>query len=440
MGHRPRSMLFLLALGLLALATPTPAQRLGPPAALQRHLPPALDRLPDSARGPVRDLARAAGRAQPPRQAEIALRLQRHPAVLDIDAAGAPVVRGEVVAIDPTATSLARATAAGFGITGEHTLPSLGMRLVVLRAAHGLDTRAALATLRRLDPEGHYDYNHLYVDAGSASTATQDPAPQAPALGASRFRVGLIDSGVASDHPALASVQVHRWGCGGEAVPGVHGTAVASLLAGSAGGTSADGTVLYSADIYCGLPAGGAVTGYAAAMEWMARERVPVINLSLVGPDNALLRQATIALVKRGHLLVAAVGNDGPAAPPLYPAAYPGVIAVTAVDDRARVLPEAGRGHHVTLAATGKHPRVARPDGGWSRARGTSYAAPLVARAAAVRLSAPDSAAATRIRALLAAEATDLGERGRDDTYGYGLIGTPANSMSTTARTDLNRP
>ena len=67
-------------------------------------------------------------------------------------------------------------------------------------------------------------------------------------------------------------------------------------------------------------PTGGAVDAVAAAFGWMARERVAVINVSLVGPRNALLERVVKTLVSRGHLIVAAVGNDGPAAPPLYPA------------------------------------------------------------------------------------------------------------------------
>ena len=59
-----------------------------------------------------------------------------------------------------------------------------------------------------------------------------------------------------------------------------------------------------------------------------------MINVSLVGPRNALLERVVASLVSRGHLIVAAVGNDGPAAPPLYPAAYDGVVGVTAVDQR----------------------------------------------------------------------------------------------------------
>ena len=95
-----------------------------------------------------------------------------------------------------------------------------------------------------------------------------------------------------------------------------------------------------------------------------------------------------------GHIM-AAVGNDGPAAPPQYPASYPGVIAVTAVDSGGRALPEAGKPTHLDFAAPGADMAAALPGNGYTRVRGTSFAAPL----AAARLLATGSPGA------LAAEA-----------------------------------
>jgi len=154
----------------------------------------------------------------------------------------------------------------------------------------------------------------------------------------------------------------------------------------------------------------------------MTREKVPVINISLVGPDNAVLRRATQAMIARGHVLVAAVGNDGPAAPPLFPAAYPGVIGVTAVDRRARVLPEAGRGAQVDFAARGSQLRAAKAGGGWTIVRGTSFAAPLVARRAALQWQTLRAGNAGAIANALAQQARDAGPRGRDDTFGLGIL------------------
>lgn len=128
------------------------------------------------------------------------------------------------------------------------------------------------------------------------------------------------------------------------------------------------------------------------------------------------------ALVKRGHLLVAAVGNDGPGALPLYPAAYAGVVGVTGVNASRRVLPEAAQGPQVMWSAPGAEMAVARSGGGYGVARGTSFAAPLVAGLLAAELREPDVAGAAAAVERLAAAAVDLGAPGRDPVYGRGLL------------------
>ncbi len=153
------------------------------------------------------------------------------------------------------------------------------------------------------------------------------------------------------------------------------------------------------------------------------RERVPVINVSLVGPANRLLEQVVRLVIARGHIIVAAVGNDGPAAAPLYPAAYPGVIAVTGVDARHRVLLEACRGSHVAFAAPGAGLSAAALQQDYVTVRGTSFAAPVVAGLLARELLLPDRKQAEQAIALLASRALDLGAKGSDRIYGKGLVG-----------------
>jgi subtilisin family serine protease len=135
-----------------------------------------------------------------------------------------------------------------------------------------------------------------------------------------------------------------------------------------------------------------------------------------VGPRNRVIEALVAQLAARGFIIVAAVGNDGPAARPLYPAAYPGVIGVTAVDARGRVLVEAGRGPQVDFAALGV------VGSGRNMLRGTSYAAPIVAGALAQRLREPDAQFANVVLDAVRASARDLGARGRDNIYGDGLI------------------
>jgi subtilisin family serine protease len=188
----------------------------------------------------------------------------------------------------------------------------------------------------------------------------------------------MIDGGVAS-HPSLRGASIEQNGFAGAPRPTGHGTAVASLLVGSEGPFRGEavGARLYVADVYGGNQAAGSASAIVRALGWLAAHRPQVINISLVGPGNQAVQRAIQVVQSRGIQVVAAVGNDGPAAPPQYPASYPGVIAITAVDAHGRALPEAGRATHLDFAAPGADMAAALPGSGYARVRGTSFAAPL---------------------------------------------------------------
>lgn len=375
------------------------------------------------------------------RQQRIRELLRRHRDVLEADPNGAPIVRGELLAFSPQPASLQLALAAGYTVAREQVLAALGARIVVLHAPD--DTARSLTRLQGIDPAGSYDFNHVYLPSGSLSGASEpEPAPGARAAAASSapgpatVRVGLIDDGVDGHHAALDAVTVHQHGCAGAALPALHGTAVASLLAGHAGRFrgAAPGAALYAADVFCGRPTGGAVDDVAEAFGWLMREQVPVINVSLVGPPNRTLESIVAGAVSLGYLIVAAVGNDGPTAPPLYPAAWPGVVGVTAVDARHRVLPEAERGPQVKFAAPGADMAAARAPRGYALVRGTSFAAPIVAGLLAAALHSPDRASAEEALTELERRALHLGAPGIDPSYGYGLVGAELAPAPALAR------
>jgi subtilisin family serine protease len=342
---------------------------------------------------------------------------------LEADPDGWPAVRGEVVAVDLSAGGRRRALAAGFTVGREERLAALDMTTVVLAPPRGLSLRRAVERLRELDPEGSYAYNHVHAPAGElAGAGGAARAGSAPQGG--RGRMGLIDTGVDERHPAVAGAHVVQRGFAGPARAAPHGTAVASLMVGRAGAFegAAPGGELYAADVYGGSPAGGSSTGLAQALAWMAENEVPVVNVSLVGPRNAVVEAAVRRASGRGMLIVAAVGNDGPSAPPLYPAAYADVVGVTAVNGRGRVLPESGRGPQVDFAAPGADMAAAGPGQGYVHVRGSSFAAPLVAGLLAQRLQRPDPSGAEAALTGVTRTATDAGARGPDPVYGRGVV------------------
>ena len=375
---------------------------------------PALPEVTRAVGGSLRDLAGA-------RALRTDRLLREHRAALDRDPRGALVVRAEVIAIDITQSALDKALAAKFIVLRTGELADLGVRLTILQTPEGMSASRGLKRLRKLDPEGSYDFNHVYLDSGEIdlAQARRVTAVNQPAVGGgANGRVGLIDGGIDGAHQSFGRLLVQRHGCDGTVVPSAHGTAVASILV-----ARGNITEVFAADVYCGQPAGGAVDAVAAAFGWLAREKVAVINVSLVGPRNALLERVVQTLVARGHVIVAAVGNDGPAAPPLYPAAYEGVVGVTGVDGRHRVLIEACRGKHVDFAALGAEVSAAAqaPDR-YAAVRGTSFAAPAIA-AMLAEIRVPDSVARAQLLAKLAEAAQDLGKPGRDEVYGAGELG-----------------
>lgn len=200
-----------------------------------------------------------------------------------------------------------------------------------------------------------------------------------------------------------------------------HGTAVASLIAGVA-----PGATVFAANVFT-LSADGREIATADAivrgLDWLANMRVAVINLSLTGPANPVLEAMIGRLNAAGHILVAAVGNEGPRGAPQFPAAYDKVVGVTAVDEKNNVYLYANHGEYVDFAAHGVDLRVADPHGSVNTVSGTSYAAPVVAAKLAASLEAPNVALAAKAVEALAAEARDLGAPGRDPVFGYGLIG-----------------
>lgn len=434
-------VLFLtfLMLGPLAEAqilprTPLPSLPGGLPGSL-----PAGDVLPDLEQQASGALTDDAWRLEHARKLGIRLLLRRHADVVEADPNGDPIVRGEVLAFSPSDAALAHALSAGFTLLRDRSLGPLGVHIVVLGVPHGATTSRALTVLRRLDPAGIYDFNNLYAASGAPVDAETTAAVHQSSRfqGAAAAPLGLVDGGVGTTQSVFKGIAIHQYGCGGALLPSAHGTEVASLMVGRSArfGGAAPGADLYAADVYCNEPAGGAVDAIAAALAWLAGQQVPVINVSLVGPPNGLLRQVIARLVARGFLIVAAVGNDGPAAAPLYPAAYPGVVGVTAVDSHRRVILEAERGPQVVFAAPGADIPAAGLGDDFEQVRGTSFAAPLVAGLLAERLRSMgggsehprspgvDPAAAHAAIDALAHTAIHLGTPGRNPVFGYGLVG-----------------
>ena len=322
--------------------------------------------------------------------------IRENPAQLEADQQGQPVRKGVLVAATPDMGELRSAARAGFRVTATEPNTELGLTTVYLAIPRGMSTREAINRLRRTAPGMEVDFDHVFEPAGGALLPFAGTLAATSGAGGG-VRIGLVDGGVAS-HPSMAGASIDQHGFSGQPQATGHGTAVASLIVGNQGPFrgAARGASLFVADVYGGNRAAGSASAVVRALNWLAGKRTRVINISLVGPSNRLLARAIQSVRARGIQVVAAVGNDGPAAPPQYPASYPGVVAVTGVDARGRAIPEAGKASHLDFAAPGADMAAALPGNGYAKVRGTSFAVPLVASRLAHRGSLQQLAAEAR--------------------------------------------
>lgn len=353
--------------------------------------------------------------------------MSRYPGQVERDRGGAPIVRAVILALSPDAQALQQAQARGFEIQSDQLLQPLGDRVVTLLVPQGVSTRRALRDLRAADPGGIYDFDHLFVTMQAVparvlgDALTPGPLPEAVDV-----RVGLIDGGVDAGHPVFATRRPQLSGCDGNPVASEHGTAVASLFVGRSPEFhgAAPGAKLLAVDVYCeGAEPGGRVRDIVLALAELMAAKVRAINMSVVGPDNAVLAAVIRKVIAKSIVIVAASGNDGPHAEPLYPAAYPGVVAVTAVDAHAKVLMEASGGDYARFAAPGADMLAASLGGKYAAVRGTSYASPLVAGLVARLLARQDAVGVEQVVQQLATTAAGSTDSRRGRHYGYSLVG-----------------
>lgn len=316
-------------------------------------------------------------------------------------------------------------------------LSGLGFLLAEVAAPASFDLLATRAGIYEVigGQQADVDLNHLYTagvpdpqndEQPLVGLAPRELLPPPTDLSGLSLRIGIIDSSIDQRHNAFSnsSITTQRF-VDNDSPPNAHGTAIASIIASNdpqALGL-APSAQIYAAEVFDHNEQQGefaSTVSLIKALSWLVTQNVSVINISLAGPSNRLLETALTRVREKGVLAIAAAGNGGPMAQPMYPAAYPEVVAVTATDDRGRAFRLANRGEYVDIAAPGVNIRHAQAGGGFAASSGTSYAVPFVTVAAA-RLLQSTAEPALMLDALYAS-AKDIGAPGRDQIYGYGQL------------------
>jgi subtilisin family serine protease len=246
------------------------------------------------------------------------------------------------------------------------------------------------------------------------------------------IRIAMIDSGVDMDHPELrGAIAGYLDALDGTAAPHAHGTAMAGAIVARAQLQGvAPAARLLAARAFGGGAAASSANGKTfqilAALDWAAQQRARVINLSFAGPQDRLLSYALAGAREQRMIAVAAAGNGGSRAAPLFPGADPNVISVTATDADDKIFPDANRGRYITVAAPGVDVLAAEPQGRYAYSSGTSIAAAHVSGLVALMLEKQPELDLDAVRKLLVESAVDLGPRGKDPVFGAGRIDAQA--------------
>jgi len=306
--------------------------------------------------------------------------------------------------------------------------------VTVLRVPKEMALGDAMTLLRQTQPTAWVDANHRYELFGDETVSYARKLigfeSVSPLCGYG-MRVGLVDTALDAAHPTLQ----HREIISNSFLPtGVklakpdHGTAIGALLVGNTLPTGFSGMLpaakLYAATVFRDNGEGADTTAewIVQSLDWLVQQHVQVINLSLGGPRNLLLEAAVNRLVGSGVIVVAAAGNQGPDAPAVYPAAQPGVIAVTAVDADFKSWPKANHGDYISFAAPGVDVWSAQQGNGGAYLTGTSYAVPFVVAVFTAARQANLKRSWAEVQHDLQTQARDLGDHGKDPVFGWGLL------------------
>jgi hypothetical protein len=260
-----------------------------------------------------------------------------------------------------------------------------------------------------------------------------------------KVKVALVDTGLDDAHPELQGVIAGRFDALGTDATGTlgHGTALAgAIVAKSTLRGISPSAELLAARAF-GSSAGTAAQGTSfqilQAFDWAAEQGARVFNLSFAGPQDRLMGRSLEGARTRKIIAVAAVGNAGPGTPPLYPAAEPSVLAVTATDASDAVFNRANTGRQVAIAAPGVDVIAAAPEKGYTFSSGTSMAAAHVSGLVALMLERNPELDLAGVRRVLSATAQDLGPKGPDTIFGAGRVNAAA-AVARAAEEAAKRP
>ncbi|MFF0416296.1 type VII secretion-associated serine protease mycosin [Kitasatospora sp. NPDC004745] len=264
--------------------------------------------------------------------------------------------------------------------------------------------------------------------------------------------VAVVDSGVSASHPDLAGQVLPGSSLIGDGDDGrtdtsgeSHGTAIAGIIAGNGGPAPGEGMMGLAPDakiLPVRVSTGNQVSApmVARGIVWAADHGARVINVSLGAADpDPLLKQAVTYAMNKDAVVVASAGNEGDRGnPPMYPAAFPGVVSVSGVEENGGFWKASESGRGIVVSAPAADIYSTNNQGRYVKADGTSYAAAYVsATAALIRSAHPGLTAGQVIYRIIS---TTIERNGRPDSkLGFGRI-DPLAALDSAADGDRENP
>jgi subtilisin family serine protease len=339
----------------------------------------------------------------------------------------------------------------GVAMVATHGFDAAGRTLYQFRASDGRDVRDVIRQLERNRIVAAAQPNYVYQLDQNAPAPTSLPPRVLPDGDPGQYvierlhlgevhrlargrnvSIAVIDSEIDEHHPDLeGAIAEHFDPSGQPSRPHTHGTGMAGAIVAKSRllGVAPDASIV-AIKAFDDKRAGAEATSFQIlkGLDYAVRRGVRIINMSFAGPYDVMMERKLREAYDKGIVLVAAAGNAGPKSPPLYPAADPSVIAVTATDYSDKPFAMANRGNYIAIAAPGVDIMVPAPGGIYQLTTGTSVAAAHVSGVIALMLEKRPELTPEDVRAVLAGSAKTLSTAADNET-GAGLI-DPVQALS----------
>ncbi|RLD03519.1 MAG: hypothetical protein DRI32_07230 [Chloroflexi bacterium] len=320
-------------------------------------------------------------------------------------------------------------------------LKELNLRIRRFQTEPGIDAEDVLRELLKGKSKASFDINHFYKNNGNEKKHNDIRDYPLEILNwtthefkGQGVRIGMIDTVIDTQAPYLEDRHIFTKSFIGKykSAGTEHGTAISSLMVGKSD-SSFPGLLpqasLYAADTFFIDQKGRQQTSaimIARALNWLLAQDVSVINMSLSGPKNKLLKESVERVLQQKKVIVAAAGNNGPKGSPVYPAAIKGVIAITAIDRFQRPYAGANQGQYISYAAPGVGIWTPTLNGQGRFRSGTSFAAAYFTAMVAEQLNQPGMQQGQKaLNKVARKRALDIGAPGKDPIFGWGLVRYP---------------